>query len=569
MLPAKSWLCLAECRKETSKAASDRPLDTPKMPPGYFYFAFIDDNISRMSLKKKIILSFLISSVIIAVLAISAFVNFIEMRKEIRYLEVADSLRSKSLQLRRHEKNFFLYGDLTEIGQVYLYIKDIKAIIRQAAPLYETGNLLNLQSKTEEYARRFNAVERSVADFHNGFNALKLRQRRYAAFFPLLESTFLERPAAVSDILGKVFMIDGNEPIRKYLAELGTEITALRKNGEEILTISKDLDKSARDRVENAITLLQTMTMVLFPLFFFIGFGTLFFIGQSVVSRLKILTTAIEKTGKGDFRSLPVPEKHDEVGVLITAFNRMEQDLVNRDEELKKKNEELHRSRKLASIGTLASGVAHELNNPLNNIYISAQILEKEARDSCNPLVHEIVGDIVGQAVRVKRIVGDLLEYARGKEPHFREVELNDLIRGVQRLVKAIADTDKINFVLNSDSSRIFIKADPEQMERVFINLFSNAVEAMSGKGDIIITLKSAGDSVRIWVSDTGKGMTPEEMEKVFEPFFTTKDKGTGLGLAIVFSIIKKHKGEIFVDSEKDRGTTFYITLPRGDVSGA
>jgi two-component system NtrC family sensor kinase len=522
-----------------------------------------------MSLKKKIILSFLISSVIIAVLAISAIVNFIEMRKEIRYLEVADSLRSKSLQLRRHEKNFFLYGDMAEIGQVYVYIRDIRTVIRQASPLYKTVNLVNLREKTDEYAGRFNAIERSVAGFHNAFNALKLSHTQYAPFFPLIESTFLERPAAISEILGKVFLIRADEPIRKYLYELGAEITALRKNGEEILTISKDLDKSARDSVENAITLLQTMTMVLFPLFFIIGFGTLFFIGQSVVSRLKILTGAIEKTGKGDFRSLPIPEKRDEVGVLITAFNRMERDLVTRDEELKKKTEELHRSRKLASIGTLASGVAHELNNPLNNIYISAQILEKEAKDSCSPLVREIVDDIVSQSVRVKRIVGDLLEYARGKEPQSREVELNDLIRGVQRLVKASADTEKINFVLNTDNDRILIKADPEQIERVFINLFTNAVEAMSGTGDIIVTLKSAGDSVKIWVSDTGKGMTPDEMEKVFEPFFTTKDKGTGLGLAIVFNIIKKHRGEVIVDSEKDKGTTFYITLPRGDETHA
>jgi two-component system NtrC family sensor kinase len=522
-----------------------------------------------MSLKKKIILSFLISSVIIAVLAVSSVINFIEIRKEIRYLELADSLRSKSLQLRRHEKNFFLYGDFNEIRQVYIYIKDITSVIRQAAPRYDTGNLFSLKAKTEEYAQRFNAIERSVADFQNAFNALKPKHPESAALFPLIESTFLERPASVSEVMGRVFLLGRDDPSREHLAVLATEIKALRKNGEELLTISKDLDKSAREKVEHAITLLQTMTMVLIPLFFFIGFGALFFIGQSVVNRLKLLATALEKTGKGDFRSLAVPEKGDEVGALIAAFNKMEQDLLKREEELQKKNEELHRSRKLASIGTLASGVAHELNNPLNNIYISAQMLEREAKDSCSPLIREIVEDIVGQSLRVKRIVGDLLEYARGKEPQFRKVELNELVRGVYKLIRATADTQMVNFVINSDRDRIVLNADPEQIERVFINLFTNAVEAMSGKGDLTVSLNSEENSVKISVTDSGKGMTHQEMEKVFEPFFTTKDKGTGLGLAIVFNIIKKHCGEISVDSQANRGTTFRITLPWGGADNA
>jgi len=124
---------------------------------------------------------------------------------------------------------------------------------------------------------------------------------------------------------------------------------------------------------------------------------------------------------------------------------------------------------------------------------------------------------------------------------------------------------DEINFVMNSNGNGIIINVDQEQLDRVFINLFTNAVEAMQGKGDIIVTLSEESGAVKIWVSDTGKGMSPEEMEKVFEPFFTTKDKGTGLGLAIVFNIIKKHHGEIFVDSLEGKGTTFYIVLPKGE----
>jgi signal transduction histidine kinase len=354
----------------------------------------------------------------------------------------------------------------------------------------------------------------------------------------------------------------------KNLYELKGNISDLRKSGEEIINIAKELDKTAREKVDNTISLSQMAILIFFPLFLIVGIGTLFYITSTVVKRLAMVIEIIEKTGKGDFSLVSAPAGKwgkDEVGVLIRKFNDMEEELAEREQELDSKNKELLQSKKLAAIGTLASGVAHELNNPLNNIYLSAQVLQKEAGDSCSPFMKETLNDIIGQSIRVKGIVGDLLEYARGKKPRFRTVELNELIRNVFKLLSISVNTEQVHLVLNSSEEKIFMKADEEQMERVFINLFTNAVEAMGGKGDIIGTLLKENDMIKIWVSDTGKGMTPDEMEKVFEPFFTTKDKGTGLGLAIVFNIIKKQNGEIFVDSTKDKGTTFYMVFPGGD----
>jgi len=243
----------------------------------------------------------------------------------------------------------------------------------------------------------------------------------------------------------------------------------------------------------------------------------------------------------------------------------MKNDLMNRDIELSTKNEELHRARKLASIGTLASGVAHELNNPLNNIYLSAQILEKETRESSSPMVKEIVTDIVGQTIRVKGIVGDLLEFAKGREPRRKEIEMTELIRKAYRLVSMTEDTQRVNFTLETDPDGAAAYADPEQMERVFINLFNNAVDAMSGAGDLAVKVSKAGDGlIGITVSDTGKGMPADALAKVFEPFYTTKDKGTGLGLAITFNIIKRHGGKVSVESSEGGGTVFTIVLPAG-----
>jgi two-component system sporulation sensor kinase A len=122
-----------------------------------------------------------------------------------------------------------------------------------------------------------------------------------------------------------------------------------------------------------------------------------------------------------------------------------------------------------------------------------------------------------------------------------------------------------ISFTLKSTRDEVFMKADEEQIRRVFINLFTNAVEAMNGRGSISVALSDENRHVKIRVSDAGRGIGPQDLEKIFEPFFTTKDKGTGLGLAIVFNIVKRHNGEIRVESEREKGTTFSIVLPKGD----
>ncbi len=537
-----------------------------------------------MSLKKKIILGFLISSIIIAILAISAYTNFVEIKKEIRYLELSDTIRSKSLQLRRHEKNFLLYGDLKEVESVHTYIKDIKQIIKQGRVVYNTGKLLSLENKIDEFSQRFNHIEIIFWEFQKEFSRLKPFYKQYAAFFPLIESTFLERPLVNAELLKKIFLLRSSDPTIRSLQELDTEINALRKNGEEIVAISKDIDKSAREKVERSIGFSQTAALILFPLFLLVGLGTLFAISHSVVKRLKILTSAVEKTGKGDFSSLITPQKRDEVsmlintflkmkqdliteedeiGILINAFIKMEHDLAARDEELKKKNEELLQSRKLASIGTLASGVAHELNNPLNNIYLAAQILSKEIdQETCPPIIKETVRDIFSQTLRVKRIVSDLLEFAREKPPELKKVNIPGVISDVLNQMTASGELADVKYNLKT-IKEIEVSADRHLLEQVFINLFSNAVDAMEGKGLLDTEINTMNDSVQIKVSDTGKGILPEDITRIFDPFFTTKEKGTGLGLAIVYSIIEKHKGKIEVESEPYKGTTFTITLPR------
>ena len=516
-----------------------------------------------MSLKKKIILSFLASFSIIVILNVTAYVDFVKIKEDLRYLELADSIRSKSLQLRRHEKNFFLYGDLKEAESVYRYFKELKYLIEHGSPSGKVEPALQkLEKKLDEYINAFERIDKTASEFHNILNRSKTRKSPYSFILPFVESTFLQHPLQGAELLRRTSLVADKRSL-EILHSLSQEINSLRGLGEEILILSKDIDKTARERAENLISISQKSASILIPSSFFIGLFLLFVISQGVVNRLRMLMETVEKTGKGYFPLMPVPTQHDEVSRLIRTFNRMEEDLKQREEDLKRKEDELFQSKKLAAIGTLASGVAHELNNPLNNIYISAQVLQREAGKKVSPFIKEILNDIISQSIRVKGIVSDLLEFARGREPQLRGVELNNLITGAYKSLGYSMNLNNIKFVLDSDPNGVVIYADPEQMERVFINIFTNAFDAMNGKGRLTVKAEQEGEMVRIKISDTGSGMSNEGKERVFEPFYTTKDKGTGLGLAIVFNIMRKHNGKISVESEEGKGTTFTIVLPK------
>jgi signal transduction histidine kinase len=520
-----------------------------------------------MSLKKKIVLSFFISSFIIALLAAFDYASFLEIRKEIRYLEVTDTISRKSLQLRRHEKNYFLYSPHKadeESAAVHLYLAELKGLLAQS-PNIDRADNLSLRDGVHEYERRFKAIEASAKRLNGIFEKTRMSYRGNEMFFSLVEATFLERPVQSADFLEAAFRLPQGHALVAGLRELDTEIAALRKTGEELLVISKDLDKLAREKAETVIRVSQVAILVVFPLFFLVGVGTLFFISTSVVRRLMLLINVVEKTGKGTIAHIKAPVRewgNDEVGLLIRKFDDMEDELEVRHAELERKNRELMQAQKLAAIGTLAAGVAHELNNPLNNIYLTTQVLSREAREVFPPEMQELLDDILSQTTRVKKIVADLLEFARGREPQLRAVELGGLIRGAFSRVRP--DAEEVAFSFSADAAETMVQADHGQMEQVFINLFSNAVEAMAGRGELNVMVMSTEDRVTIRVQDTGRGIPREALDTVFEPFFTTKDKGTGLGLAIVYNIVRKHRGELAVSSEEGKGTTFTITLPGG-----
>lgn len=245
-----------------------------------------------------------------------------------------------------------------------------------------------------------------------------------------------------------------------------------------------------------------------------------------------------------------------EVGQLATEFNAML-------DTLHATREQLVHSENLASLGQLAAGVAHELNNPLGTILLYAESAQRECAED-DPHCADLAV-IVKETKRCKRIVADLLNFSRQHQVIAQPTDINALLQELVEMAPRRIKTVSIPVVTEFDPSLPIIEADTAQLRQVFLNIMTNAVEAMPEGGTLTIrTRKGPGGNVTIEIEDTGFGIPHENLGKLFTPFFTTKPigKGTGLGLAISYGIIKMHRGQINVKSQVGQGTTFIISLP-------
>jgi CheY-like chemotaxis protein len=228
---------------------------------------------------------------------------------------------------------------------------------------------------------------------------------------------------------------------------------------------------------------------------------------------------------------------------------------------MKRLEAQLRQSQKLESIGTIASGVAHNFRNVLSGISVNTQLLELQNQE--NARVREAADRIMHSVKRGSALVDDLTQFAREESPaRFELFDLVDVLKETVQLIQA--SFDKKISIHTALPESVLLYGDHSAMCQVFMNLFTNARDAMPEGGDLTIQAR-VEDAVTIAVSDTGKGMDEMTTEKCFDPFFTTKevDKGTGLGLSTAYGIIKEHGGDIRVDSNVDEGTSFTITMPK------
>jgi signal transduction histidine kinase len=296
---------------------------------------------------------------------------------------------------------------------------------------------------------------------------------------------------------------------------------------------------------------------------------------------LERLSGAARALGEGKLDTRVSLDSDDEVGTLAKTFNHMVEDLaasraeierwnreleqrvVERTQQLKEAQAQLVQAQKLAALGQLGAGVAHEINNPLGGVLGHVQLLLSERTPEAGD--YEALKHIEEGARRASEIVQNLLRFSvQRKEPVRTSVDLNKLVRDTLSLTETLIKDQKIALALELDANKPRARADSGQLAQVLLNLAANARTAMPDGGSLRVSTLLRDGQVAFAVADTGKGIAPEIRERIFEPFFTTKDEwsNVGLGLSVSYRIVAEHGGRIEVDSAVGTGSTFTVWLP-------
>lgn len=284
---------------------------------------------------------------------------------------------------------------------------------------------------------------------------------------------------------------------------------------------------------------------------------------RTISRPLQRITLAAVSVTKGEYGTeVDLRKSNDEIGLLAESFNDMSRKMALDIESLKQMNEQLVRSDKLAAMGTLAAGVAHEVNNPLASISSLIQIMR--TRDGSSVETKEQLDLISSQIERITRVTKDLTDFARSRPAARTMINVNDVVESALRL----ATFDKSFQRLTIDKSLALdlpkTLADRDQLQQVFLNIFLNARDAMPEGGELHVSTGESVGNITVDIADTGGGISSENVKHVFDPFYTTKPagKGTGLGLAVCYGIVTAHDGTIEIESERGSGTRFRVVLP-------
>jgi len=303
-----------------------------------------------------------------------------------------------------------------------------------------------------------------------------------------------------------------------------------------------------------------------------------------VTNPVRELVRGMEKAAGGDLDSSVPIKSTDEIGELAQTFNSMikdikaardqkerwtqtlEEEIAKKTEEIQKTQASLLQTEKLASLGRMAAGVAHEINNPLTGIVTFAHLLKNNVPPDSSEA--EDLNVIIEQAERCAKIIKNLLTFAHATPSEKGEININDLLNRTIYMVKNQAKFHNIKFNINMGESPSITPGDATQFQQIFLNMFLNAVDAMNGRGTISVTTRKViidnQPFIEIEFTDTGSGIPEDIRGKLFEPFFTTKPvgQGTGLGLAVSHGIVKHYGGHIDVKSVVGKGTSFFVRLP-------
>lgn len=477
------------------------------------------------SLRRKIVLGYLVIAILMLGASVFTFERLRALESKVFLDERAAELFDTTLEIRRFERNYFLH--------------------RQSADYQENARYI---------ARTRELLDQNKADF----GTLETPQQ-LTVLLGLLQ-TYQERMAdyAAASTQARAMMLE------QRVRDIGKEIVAIAEG------VSNAERRVVRSSLATARTLLVSAIGLVAVLIVVVG-QTL---SRSVVQPLKEMQASVDAITRGKRDKLPLPSRDREIVSISNAFNHMLRELDIRQKHLM-------RSERLASMGIMLSGVAHELNNPLSNISSSCQILLEDF-ESMDPATRgKFLAQIDSQTNRAKNIVMSLLDFARDRPCRRAMVALATLIQQTLSFIRGeIPVATEIRVDIDSG---LEVMADRQRLQQTLLNLIRNAVEAAGAQGHVTISAQRqlvaddaegdsvwasgchvTGDVVDIVIGDDGPGIAANILPRIFDPFFTTKDvgNGMGLGLFIAYEIVEEHGGCMAVFSTSGQGTRFLVRLP-------
>ena len=465
-----------------------------------------------LNIRQKVIVGLTFGMLISGFVGGISYRHLNEIEKKQHLMEIVDDLSSTILEIRRYEKNYLLYGMAADLEENDRYLQEGLAVLAKIAP-----EMMDLKG-----APQLSQLEKGFLDYR-----LSMQQMAECAR-------------------------EGPHSCAQRVED------QLREHGKTLVDLSHRLAGFERERIFKILAALKTQLLSSMLIFLVLGGFLIPIVASNIIRPLRVIEKTTLRIAEGDFNPVPVRDTRDETQRVVEAFNRM-------IAELQKRQDQLVQAKKLSSLGILTSGIAHQLNNPLNNISTSCQILLEEFRQADPAFLQKMLTNIEQEVHRARDIVKGLLEFSRVKE--FALIPTS-LWEAVERTVSLVSSHVPPGIeIIREIPKELLLYLDAQRMQQVFLNLIMNAVQAIEtppGVVRITARLDEANQEAVVTVEDSGVGIDAKDLARIFDPFFTTKEvgAGTGLGLSIAYGIVQKHQGTITVESCKNEGTRFFIRLP-------
>ena len=551
-----------------------------------------------MKIREKLFFGFGLYILLAAILGFFAYRELRTISKRLILVETADDITNTILEVRRYEKNFLLFKDRESLEELQKYLGTLNNSIAaiQSEIVIEVGsdNYTMLKSAIADY-------ERLVTIISENFTSQKEMERLIRQTARIAERQLANTALQTFLLLRryeKNIMLDRSRDayaefkraynpshlavhpgVRNYQAQVTRlyrlyeaekeSIEKMRQTAREIQSFTQNLSKEERATIAATIRMSIILLVVAGVLVVAVGSIINAKLATSIATPLRTLEKITKKIAQGDFSERIEVKGQDELSSLEAAFNLMEEKLKNAlwtleqtIEKLREKQAQLVEAEKLASIGKLAAGIAHEINNPLTSVLTFSHLMLEQCPPS-DPR-HESLKLMARETNRARTIVRQLLNFGREIVIKPEKININQPVSEIADSLAAQDAFKGIELDLKLGENLPDVYADPAQIGQVVMNMLLNATHAITPPGRIEIVTRRNENSIELVFSDTGAGIPEEHIRKIFDPFFTTKDasRGTGLGLAVSYGIIKKHGGDIEVASTVGKGTTFTVRLP-------